>query len=236
MKSKIATAVRARWRCLPAVAAAGLLSVGGVGAAINQVDIDEGGFDGWALGQSASQLLEPPDANQPAARFSVGGTFDPTFAAGLRPESALESMLIAGTVSFQVAGPVAVNSVAQRNFNIFEPTTEGGGLSDTLSVFFIGLPGNRVQVFFSFSSDSIEGGDLAPFPGGFALVETGRNDSLNALSPGWLPGAADGFNITPAEFDIQYRSDVLVPEPSALGFSVLTLGLVAARRFRASRA
>lgn len=229
---------------LTAAAASLLLGLSMSAQAVpTQLNFDENGFVGWAPGiphQTSSSSAE--EANVPAARAVAGASYvaGSFVVTSLRPETSgitqANTMDIDATLHFNSSLPVTQGAVAIRNFNVLGFSAV---ISDTLTVTFTGLANNEVSLDAHFNSDSLSD-FITPFTLNFANIagiDESRNVSLDALfGSTWLPGAAEGFNLSVSDIDVQFRSDGAVPEPSAYGLlGAAALLVIAMRRRFASR-
>ncbi|MCE9611525.1 MAG: PEP-CTERM sorting domain-containing protein [Chthoniobacter sp.] len=221
------------WLAATAAVTAALFTSGSAAAAI--VEIDESNFVGWVLGapHQTAQIIYEEELNLPAVRSTGGNILAPAPAVlHLAPEGPGIPMDIEYNlhIAALIGGGIGNGTVVGRKFNIMDSFLEGGGLSDTLTVSFTGLPGNEVDVNLHFFSNP-EPGSLTPLNGTpgvdlFTFTESGSNDRLNVLAAGWLPNG-----IAPADLDVAVRSDI-VPEPSAASLCLLMVGLAGLSRRR----
>ena len=131
-------------------------------------------------------------------------------AVGFDPNSMVMGQLLDGldlhaSYLSNSAPPVGVSRVV--NFNLFDPASEGGGLSDTLNIVFTGetpIPGdmNNVSVDLHFRSGSY----AVTLPSAVDISETGTWQNLSGY-------VASGGG--PQDFTISVASAV-VPEPRSL--------------------
>ncbi len=218
-------------KLIPAAILATCFTAGNASAVT--IRIDEGGFTGWTAGAAhQTSLWLAEEANSPANDI-VGttayssGTF--SLSHPLIPEGPTTAMDIEGSLHLNYT--IGNGVVFARKFNIYDPAELGGALSDTLIVTLTGLV-SETSVDYHFLSDSLAGGGITAYTGTlgtdlFNFAESGRNDSLNAItSGGWLAGTG----VSTGDLDIQVRS--AVPEPTAIGFGFALAGTFLARRRR----
>jgi len=127
-------------------------------------------------------------------------------------------------LEWSATSPFASGTAQTFNFNIYDPTNEGGGLSDTLSLTLTGIPQagadpDNMSLDLSFRSESLSGASaLSPLAGGMAMTENGFFQSVDAFLP------SDFVTDPTSPLSVSFRSDV-VPEPGA--FQLGLMGLVA---------
>ena len=202
---------------LSLIVSAGLLAPFGSFAQPVTVQVDEGNFV-----NTISILYE--ESNILAGRVFGSDPADLTFFI-LNETAATNGFGIVDIhLEWSATSPFAPGVAQTFNFNIYDPTNEGGGLSDTLSLTLTGITPagadlDNMSLDLFFRSDSLsETSLLLPLAGGIAIIENGFFQPVDAFLP-------SDFVLDPnSPLSVSFRSDV-VPEPGA--FQLGLLGLVA---------